>query len=146
MCYANTRQVPRCARDQFRQLRPTAGADGRRGGEPFLEFIMGVNEELAAHAVVAEAAELRTGDLPLRAVVVGHDRREVDGDDLPGNGVLLTAHYRQLEALDDVLRADVDDHRSAHFEVELVETGDVVLAGGIPGVEAERGLGWDQRY
>src|SRR6478735_9317038 len=66
-------------------------------GEPFLEVGLGVDGVLAAHAVVAEAAELGAGDL--EAVAARLDRREVDGDFLPRDGVLFHAHVGEEEAV-----------------------------------------------
>src|SRR3954470_25048370 len=107
-----------------------SGERRRSGGHPLLEGLRSVDEELSAHAVVAEAAELRAGDLPAIAVVVGPDRGEVNGDVHAGDGVLFAAHDRELEGVDDVLRADVDDGVAVDRKVELVERDDVVLGVG----------------
>src|ERR1043166_6947176 len=75
------------------------GERGRRRFDPLRELGGIVHEKLAAHAVVAEAAELRAGDLPAVAVVVAEHGREVDRDVHAGNGVLLAAHDRELEGV-----------------------------------------------
>src|SRR5205814_7441164 len=67
-----------------RRYTSSVGRARRLRGEPFLEIGLRIDEELAAHAVVAEAAELRTADLPLIAVR-GADRREVNGHELSRN-------------------------------------------------------------
>src|SRR3954464_4223625 len=93
---------------------------------PLDELIMRIDGELPAHPVMAVAAELRAGDLPRRAFV-GPDRREMDRHFHPRDGVLLHAHHREGEAVDDVLRRDVDDDRAFELHVELVDHHDVVL-------------------
>src|SRR5205085_6568598 len=98
----------------------------RARSEPLREFIFRMHGELSAHSVVSEAAELRAGDLPLVAVRRANGR-EVNGDGLTGNGVLLHAHHRQKETVDHILRTEMNDDGTIHFEMKLIERGDVVL-------------------
>ena len=55
----------------------------------------------------------------------------------PGMASCFTRMYGQEEAVDDVFRREVDDDRPVHLHVELVEGDDVVLPGGVVGVEPE---------
>src|SRR5712675_2660939 len=116
------------------------GAGGRlRGRGGVLRLPLGVvlgrvDQDVGAHAVMAEAAELRAGQFE----VAGLGGLEPDGDARTGNGVLLHAQDGDVEAVDHVLGADLDDHVLVHREVELVHGGDVVLAVRVVGVHAKR--------
>src|SRR2546423_2283702 len=77
---------------------------------PLLIVRIGLHGNEPAHAVVAQAAELRAGDfvferriLELRPHVVGSDGRdEPDRHLKPGDGVLLDAHFVEAKAVNDV--------------------------------------------
>ena len=56
---------------------------------------------------------------------------EVKGNEHARNGVLLHAHDRQEEAVNHILRGDLDDRRTIDGQVELVQRDDVVLGAGI---------------
>src|SRR3954453_6560803 len=109
------------------------------GLQPLDELIVRVDGQLSAHAVVAVAAQLRAGHLPRRAVV-RLDRREVNRDVHARNRVLLHAHDREGEAVDDVLRGDVADDRPVQLDVELIDNHHVVFRGGIVRIETD-GIG-----
>src|SRR5438876_991800 len=68
-------------------------------GEPGLVVGSALDVDETAHAVMAEAAQLRTGDLVLADAV----RDEPDGDVESRDSVLFHAHLVQPEAVDDVL-------------------------------------------
>src|SRR3954454_3573270 len=88
-----------------------------------------------------EAAQLRTGDFPLvvlRTGFIGLDRREMDRYFHSGNRVLLHAHDRELEAVNDVFGAYMNDHGPIHFEVQVIESDDVVLRIRVLQIEPER--------
>src|SRR5207253_5814734 len=99
------------------------GGAGRRlrGRRRVLRLPLGVvlgrvDEDIRAHPVVPQAAELRAGQLEV-ARLRGF---EPDGDARAGDGVLLHAQHRNIEAVDDVLGADLHDDVLVHREVELV--------------------------
>src|SRR6058998_726912 len=72
--------------------------------QPLLELVGLEHRELAAHRAVAEAAQLRAGDL----VHPGLRRLDPHVDGEPGDRVLLQPERRHEEAVDDVLRAQPD--------------------------------------
>src|SRR5688572_2505252 len=85
---------------------PILGRD-RRGrllfagarGQPFLEILRGIHDHVAAHDVVAGAAELGAADL----VAPGLGGLEPEGHPHAGDHVLLDPELRHEEAVDDVL-------------------------------------------
>src|SRR5258705_5436247 len=101
---------------------------------PLGELLGRIDQHVRSHAVVAEAAELGAGELE----VAGLGGLEPDGDQLAPDGVLLHAEHPDVEAVDHVLAGDVDDHRPVDGDVQVVDRGQVVLARGVLGVEAER--------
>src|SRR5581483_4285207 len=82
---------------------------GRRRGVMLLRprgvLLRRVDVEPAAHAGVAEAAELGARKL----VLPGLDRLEPDRDLVAGDRVLLVAELRDEEAVDHVARLERDD-------------------------------------
>src|SRR4030095_3564846 len=94
----------------------------------------------AFHAVVPEAAQLRAGDIPL----TGFRWREPDGLDDAGNRVLLHAHLREREAVDDVLAREIDDDGFADWQIEASVDDEVVLADGFVAIEAQRVVRGDE--
>ena len=104
----------------------------------------------AAHPEVAEAAQLRAGDLVVevgfrsgasRGVTVGMNQT---GMSQAGNRVLLHAHLVQAEAVDDVLARQVHEHRPVDRQVQLIDRRDVVLRVRVAAIEAERIVGGHQ--
>ena len=93
-----------------------------------------------AHPEVAEAAQLRAGDLVLADAI----RDEPDRDAHAGNRVLLHAHLEQPEAVDDVLARQVHEHRPIDRQIQLIDRRDVVLRVRVRAVEAERVVRADQ--
>src|SRR5207249_2312138 len=81
---------------------------------------------LSAHPVVSEPAELGADDFPSVAIGGAH-RSEMNRNVHAGDGVLLHAHDRKLEAMDHILRGDMDDGRTIHFEMQLIEGDHVIL-------------------
>ena len=45
---------------------------------------------------------------------------------MPGHGVLLDAEVRQVEAVDDVGRGELEDHRRVDRDADVVQRDDVV--------------------
>src|SRR3990167_5034118 len=73
------------------------GLFGLLFGQPRVEFLLRVNDDVAAHAVMAESAKLGAGDFKGSR----HDRLEPDADPHARRGVLLCAEGRDVETVDD---------------------------------------------
>src|SRR5450432_233974 len=91
----------------------------------------------AAHLAVAQAAEFRAGDLVNpRGFGV-----ESIGDLHTGNGVLFEAQFADEEVVDDIARMEGEYDVTASGDFQC-GGDDVVAAGGVGGVDAERIAGW----
>src|SRR5579862_1715014 len=86
---------------------------------PFLVLVERVDVEPAAHARVAEAAELRARYLVLTRLGDLEPGRDV----VAGNGVLLEARLRDEEAVDHVARLELDTDRLPDRHVQIVVHG-----------------------
>ena len=83
---------------------------------------------------MAGTAELGADDV----ILASDDGPEPHRDHCSRNGVLAHAHVLEREAVDDVLRGEVDDDGLAVDEMHFVFGNDIVLASGIVGIKAER--------
>src|SRR6266571_3742373 len=92
-------------------------------GHPLGVVLRRVGVDPAPHTGMTEAAQLRAGPLVLARL---HDV-EPHADLAPGHGVLLDAELRHEEAVDHVLRLEIDPHRLADGDVHLVEERLVVV-------------------
>src|SRR5881409_4161338 len=84
-------------------------------GHPLGVVLRRVGVDPAPHTGMTEAAQLRAGPLVLARL---HDV-EPHADLAPGHGVLLDAELRHEEAVDHVLRLEIDPHRSEEHTSEL---------------------------
>src|SRR5947199_2398944 len=108
--------------------RPLRAGRGRRRTRMVLprprRVLLGrVDVEPAAHARVAEAAQLGTRHLVLARL----RRLEPDRYLVTRHGVLLVAQARYEEAVDDVLRLKNDAHGLVDGDVHVVVLGEVVV-------------------
>src|SRR6266566_2258683 len=97
-------------------------------GHPLGVVLRRVGVDPAPHTGMTEAAQLRAGPLVLARL---HDV-EPHADLAPGHGVLLDAELRHEEAVDHVLRLEIDPHRLADGDVHLVEERLVVVRAELP--------------
>src|SRR5579859_8026390 len=90
--------------------------------QPLLELLGAQNGDEGAHPIVAQPAKLRAGDLILEVRIPGprshlrccDGRDEPDRDREPGDRVLLHAHVRHVEAVDDVLAPELHYYGTVH--------------------------------
>src|SRR5437870_13496085 len=113
--------------------RPLRARRGRRRTRMVLprprRVLLGrVDVEPAAHARVAEAAELGARHL----VLAGLRRLEPDRDLVARHGVLLVAQARDEEAVDDVLRLQHDAHGLVDRDANVVVLREVVVGAELP--------------
>ena len=98
-------------------------AIGARQREPLPVALRREHREDAAHLVVVRAAVLGARDLELA-------RRRAPANVsfviVPGHRVPLHAEVRQVEAVDHVHRGELDEHRRAHRDADVVQRHDVV--------------------
>jgi hypothetical protein len=80
---------------------------------------------------------------PIIGGITIHLRCEVDDDLHTRDGVGFDTHHRQFEAVNDVLGAHANDHRTVDLEVEVIERDDVVFCVRIGKVDSERVRGRD---
>src|SRR5690606_8049448 len=84
-----------------------------------------LDEDARRHQRVADAADLRALDV----VLARAGRMEPAHDDAAGHGVLLEPEHRHREAVEHVLRGELEVVELVHLDVQLVHLLDVV--GGI---------------
>src|SRR4051812_49391191 len=80
------------------------------------------------------AAQLCTHDLELTRT----DRTEPHRNSQTGNGVLILSHVLERKTMDHIFRRNLKDHRAMIYQIKLIFRNQVVLRGGIIGIEAKR--------
>ena len=99
--------------------------------QPRLIIFRRIDDERAFHRVMSEAAELTANDF-IRA---GLNRFEPHGNDLARDRVLRDAHVRKTKIVNHIFGRKLDDDGPIHRDVQLAQHNEIVLSGGIVGVE-----------
>src|SRR5262245_56065938 len=108
--------------------------------EPTAVILCALYDQNAPHFIVAKAAELSAGKFEPADARGG----EPEIDRHPGHGVLLDAEVGEEKAVDDVLGAKPDLHRTVDHGVKDIQRNQIVSSVRVNLVEAERVVEGDE--